>query len=71
MSTFTQIRESVVSLSKPERIELADLLPGSLEDALYWVDDKEVAIRSAELDSGEMVGVFKEDFWKLCGRQVA
>lgn len=42
MSTFTEIRESVVSLSKPERAELAVLLLGSLDDTHYWVDDEEV-----------------------------
>jgi hypothetical protein len=68
MSAFTQIRESVVSLSKPERAELAVLLLGSLEDTHYWVDDEEVTSRSAELDSGEVVGVSKEEFKKLCGR---
>ncbi len=68
MSAFSQIRESVVSLSKPERAELAILLLGSLEDTHYWVDDEEVANRSAELGSGRVVGVSKEEFRKLCGR---
>lgn len=68
MSAFTQIRKSVVSLSKPERAELAVLLLGSLEDTHYWVDDEEVENRSAELDSGEVAGVSKEEFRKLCGR---
>ena len=68
MSAFTQIRESVVSLSEPERAELAVLLLGSLEDTHYWVDDEEVTIRSAEYDTGEVVGVSKEEFRKLCGR---
>lgn len=68
MSAFTQIRESVVSLSKPERAELAVLLLGSLEDTHHWVDDEEVAKRSAELDSGEVVGISKQEFNKLCGR---
>lgn len=67
MSSFAQIKESVVSLSKPERAELAVLLLGSLEDTHYWVDDEEVATRSAELDSGEVLGVSKEEFKKLCG----
>jgi len=68
MSTFAEIRESVVSLSMPERAELAVLLLGSLDDTHYWVDDEEVANRSAELDSGAAVGVSKEEFKKLCGR---
>ncbi len=68
MSTFTEIRESVVNLSKPERAELAVMLLGSLEDTHYWVEDEEVINRSAELDSGEVVGVSKEEFKKLCGR---
>lgn len=68
MSTFAQIRESVVSLSKPERAELAVLLLGSLEDTHYWVADEEVATRSAELDSGEVLGVSKDEFKKLCRR---
>lgn len=68
MSTFAQIRESVVSLSKPERAELAVLLLGSLEDTHYWVADEEVETRSAELDSGEVLGVSKDEFKKLCGR---
>jgi len=68
VSAFTQIRESVVSLSKPERAELAVLLLGSLEDTHHWIDDEEVDNRSAELDSGEVVGVSKEEFRKLCGR---
>ncbi len=68
MSSFAQIRESVVSLSKPERAELAVLLLGSLEDTHYSVDDEEVATRSAELDSGEVAGVSKDEFKKLCGR---
>jgi hypothetical protein len=66
--TFTQIRESVVGLSKPERAELAVLLLGSLDDTHYWIDDEEVTNRSAELDSGAVVGVTKEEFKKLCGR---
>jgi hypothetical protein len=68
MSTFTQIRESAVSLSKPERAELAVLLLGSLDDTHYWVDDEEVDQRSAELDSGAVAGVSKEEFRRLCGR---
>lgn len=68
MSSFAQIKESVASLSKPERVELAVLLLGSLEDIHHWVDDEEVATRSAELDSGEVLGVSKEEFKKLCGR---
>lgn len=68
MSTFTQIRESVVGLSNPERAELAVLLLGSLDDTHYWIDDEEVENRSAEMDSGEVVGVSKEEFRKLCGR---
>jgi len=68
MSSFAQIKESVASLSKPERAELAVLLLGSLEDTHHWVDDEEVATRSAELDSGEVLGVSKEEFKKLCGR---
>ena len=68
MSTFAEIRESVVSLSKPERAELAVLLLGSLDDTHYWVDDEEVENRSAELDSGAVVGLTKEEFRRLCGR---
>jgi hypothetical protein len=68
VSTFTEIRESVVSLSKPERAELAALLLGSLDDTHYWVDDEEVENRSAELDSGAVVGVTKDEFRRLCGR---
>jgi hypothetical protein len=68
VSTFTEIRESVVGLSKPERAELAVLLLGGLDDTHYWVDDEEIANRSAELDSGEAIGVTKEVFRRLCGR---
>jgi len=68
MNAFKQIRDSVISLSKPERAELAVLLLGSLEDTHYRVDDEEVANRSAELDSGEVAGVSKEEFRRLCGR---
>jgi Putative addiction module component len=68
VSPFTQIKESVAGLSKPERVELAVLLLGSLEDTHYWVDDEEVERRSAELDSGEVVGVSKDEFRRLCGR---
>lgn len=68
MSAFAEVRDSAVSLSKPERAELAVLLLSSLEDTHYWVDDEEVARRSAELDSGEVVGVSREEFRKLCGR---
>lgn len=68
MNTFTEIRESVVGLSKPERAELAIFLLGSLDDTHYWVDDEEVDQRSAEMDSGAVVGVTKEEFRKLCGR---
>ena len=68
MSTFTEIRESVVGLSKPERAELAVMLLGSLDDTHYWVDDEEVDNRSAEMDSVAVVGVTKEEFRKLCGR---
>ena len=68
MNTFTKIRESVVGLSQPERAELAVLLLGSLDDTHYWVDDEEVDDRSAEMDSGAVVGVTREEFRKLCGR---
>jgi hypothetical protein len=68
VNAFAQIRESVVSLSKPERAELAVLLLGSLEDTHHWVDDEEVMRRCDELDSGEVVGVSKDEFRKLCGR---
>ena len=68
MSTFTEIREAIASLSKPERAELAVLLLGSLDDTHYWVDDEEVDQRSAEMDSGAVVGVTKDEFRKLCGR---
>ena len=68
MSTFTEIRESVVGLSKPERAELAVFLLGSLDDTHYWIDDEEVDQRSAEMDSGAVVGVTTEEFRKLCGR---
>ncbi len=67
MSTFSEIRESVVSLSKPERAELAVLLLGGLDDTHYWVDDEEISNRSAELDSGVVIGVTKEVFRRLCG----
>ena len=67
MSEFAQIRESVVSPSKPERVQLAFLLLGSLEDTHYWIEDEEVEHRSAELDSGEVVGVSQDEFRKLCG----
>lgn len=68
MSTFSEIRESVVSLSKPERAELAVLLLGGLDDTHYWVDDEEIGNRSAELDSGAVIGLTKEEFRRLCGR---
>lgn len=68
MSTFNEIRESVVCLSMPERAELAVLLLGSLNDTHYWVDDEEVENRSAEMDSGAVDGVSKEEFRRLCGR---
>ncbi|MCE2959121.1 MAG: addiction module protein [Akkermansiaceae bacterium] len=68
MSNLAEIRESVVSLSKLERAELAVFLLGSLDDAHYWVEDEELENRSAELDSGSVVGVTKEEFKKLCGR---
>lgn len=68
MSTFTEIRESVITLSKAERAELAVLLLGSLDNTHYWVDDEEVDNRSAEMDSGTVVGVTKEEFRRLCGR---
>ncbi len=41
---------------------------GQPEDTHYWVDDEEVATQSAELESGEVLGVSKEEFKKLCGR---
>jgi hypothetical protein len=68
VSTFAEIRESVVGLSRPERAELAVLLLGSLDDTHHWVDDEEVDRRSAEMDSGAVDGVTKEEFRKLCGR---
>jgi hypothetical protein len=68
VGTFTEIRESVVGLAKPERAELAVLLLGDLEDTHYWVDDEEVVQRSAEMDSGAVVGLTREEFRKLCGR---
>jgi len=68
VNTFTEIRESVIGLSKPERAELAVLLLGSLDDTHYWIDDEEVDKRSEEMNSGAVVGVTKEEFRKLCGR---
>jgi hypothetical protein len=66
VSTLTQIRESVLGLSMPERAELAVFLLGSLDEAHYWIRDEEVTNRSAELDSGAVVGVTKEEFKRLC-----
>lgn len=34
----------------------------------YRGDDEEVDNRSAEMDSGAVVGVTKEEFRRLCGR---
>jgi hypothetical protein len=68
MTALAQIRESIVSLSRSERAELAAFLLGGLEDTHHWVDDEEVARRSAELDSGEVEGISREEFRKLCGR---
>ncbi len=50
----------------PERAELAVFLLGSLDEAHYWIRDEEVTNRSAELDSGAVVGVTKEEFKRLC-----
>ena len=44
------------------------MLLGSIDDTHYWVEDEEVERRSAELDSGAVVGVSKEEFKRLCGR---
>ena len=68
MGTVTEIRESVVGLAKPERADVAVLLRGDLEDTHYWVDDEEVVQRSAEMDSGAVVGLTREEFRTLCGR---
>jgi len=68
VGTVTEIRESVVGLAKPERADVAVLLRGDLEDTHYWVDDEEVVQRSAEMDSGAVVGLTREEFRTLCGR---
>lgn len=52
----------MVSLSKPERAELAILLLGSLDDTHDWVEDEEVERQSSALDSGAVVGVNREEF---------
>lgn len=68
MKAFAEIREAAEGLSQPERAQLAVFLLGGLEDTHHWVSDEEVERRSAELDSGEVVGVSLEEFRKLCGR---
>ena len=68
MVQISQVRDAASNLSSPERAELAVYLLSSLEDTHYWVDDAEVAKRSAKLDSGEVEGVSREEFRRLAGR---
>lgn len=68
MSGIAQFKDAAESLSNPEKAELAVFLLSNLENTHYWVDDQEVARRSAELDSGEVEGISRDDFRKLCGR---
>jgi len=64
---MTEIREAAKQLTTPEKAELAAFLLGSMESSSQWVDDAEVARRSAEMDSGEVVGISREEFSRQCG----
>lgn len=65
MVQMTEIRDAASNLSNPERAELAVFLLSSLDDTHYWVDDEEVSRRRAEMDSGEVEGVSREEFRRL------
>jgi len=66
MAQMMEIRDAVSTLSNPERAELAVYLLSSLEDTHYWVDDEELSRRRAEMESGEVKGVSREEFRRLC-----
>ncbi|MEN8694538.1 MAG: addiction module protein [Akkermansiaceae bacterium] len=65
---ISDVRRAASELSEPERAELAAYLLGSLETVHHWVDDDELMRRSAELDSGEVKGLTREEFNQACGR---
>lgn len=68
MVQMAEIRDAASNLSISERAELAVYLLSSLDDTHYWLEDEEVARRRAEMDSGEVKGVSREEFRQLCGR---
>lgn len=64
---IAEVRRAASELSEPERAELAAYLLGSLDAVHHWVDDEEVMRRSAELDSGAVQGLTREEFTRTCG----
>ena len=68
MTKLAEIRSTLAGLPREERAELAAFLLEDLDDTHYWVDDKEIARRSEELDSGVEKGLTQEEFLKACGR---
>jgi len=68
MLKVAEIRDAVAHLPSGERAEIAAFILGGLEETHYWVDDKEVHRRSAELESGEVKALTHEEFLKACGR---
>lgn len=64
---ISEVRRAASELSEPERAELAAYLLGSLDAVHHWVDDEEVMRRSAELDSGAVKGLSREEFTRACG----
>ena len=64
---ISDVRRAASELSEPERAELAAYLLGSLDAVHHWVDDEEVMRRSAELDSGAVKGLTRDEFTQACG----
>ena len=65
--TAIEIHKGALQRPENERAELAAFLLESLEENDHSVDDDEVTRRSAELDSGEVTGLPREQFTRQCG----
>ena len=68
MTKAMQLRQAATELSPSDRAELAVFLLDSIDNTHHWVEDDEVIKRRDELNSGEVLGLSREEFNRQCGR---
>lgn len=67
MSKILEVQKEASLLPESERAQLAAFLLNSLDSESRWVDDEEVARRSAKLATGAVKGLTREEFNQACG----